>query len=270
MYIYKITNNLNNKIYVGLKTSSVEESESYYGSGVLINKAIDKYGIDNFTKTILERDITDYDLLFDREQYWIEYYDAQENGYNMTAGGKGLINPSPEIRAKWSANRKGKAIHTEESKRKISEASRGRKYVMTEEHRKKLAKLAQTRKGKAIYYNSKNPSEQKYFKIDEQPDGWIRGMGIKRSDEYRAKQRVAMLKKHKEGKIPYKENAKKVAKKLKGKPLSEEHKQSIRKTLTGTTRSITLTTKTCPHCNMSGRSSNMTRYHFDNCKHKNC
>ena len=231
MYIYKITNNLNNKIYIGLKTSSVEESESYYGSGVAINHAIKKYGKDNFTKTILERDIIDYDYLCERERHYIDIYDAQENGYNLSAGGKGLLNPSPEIRARWSANRKGKPIHTEESKRKISEASRGRKMPHSkaaEEHRKKLG---QTRKGKAIYHNSKNPFEQKYFKIDEQPDGWIRGMGIKRSDEYRAKQRVAMLKKHKEGKIPYKENAKKISKALKGKPLSEEHKQSISNTL---------------------------------------
>ena len=96
MYIYKITNNLNNKIYIGLKTSSVEESESYYGSGVLINLAIDKYGIDNFTKTILERDITDFKVLCERERHYIEYYDSfrGKHGYNMTGGGAGYQQPT--------------------------------------------------------------------------------------------------------------------------------------------------------------------------------
>ena len=124
MYIYKITNNLNNKNYIGLKTKTVEESESYYGSGVAVNRAINKYGKHNFTKTILERDIVDYDYLKDREQYWIQYYDSYNNGYNMTLGGDGLLG----------------YVYTEEHRRKISISTKGRRWTMSEEGRRNISK----------------------------------------------------------------------------------------------------------------------------------
>ena len=95
MYIYKITNNLNGNSYIGLKTSTVEESESYYGSGKLIAKAIQKYGKENFTKEILERNISDFDLLCEREKYYIKLYDTKINGYNMTDGGLGSLGYEP-------------------------------------------------------------------------------------------------------------------------------------------------------------------------------
>jgi phosphate starvation-inducible PhoH-like protein len=47
MEIYKITNLLNSKIYIGKDVSS---DPKYYGSGVIINNAIKKYGIENFLK----------------------------------------------------------------------------------------------------------------------------------------------------------------------------------------------------------------------------
>ena len=70
MEIYKITNTLNGKIYIGKDTTS---DPKYYGSGLLIRRSINKYGIDNFTKEII--DITeDYDELSDKEK---ETYAAQ-------------------------------------------------------------------------------------------------------------------------------------------------------------------------------------------------
>ena len=49
MYIYKITNNINGKEYIGYKTKTVNESKNYYGSGIIIKHAIKKYGKDNFS-----------------------------------------------------------------------------------------------------------------------------------------------------------------------------------------------------------------------------
>ena len=52
-YIYKTTNCINQKIYIGKKESS-EYIPTYYGSGYLLKKAINKYGKENFTVEILD------------------------------------------------------------------------------------------------------------------------------------------------------------------------------------------------------------------------
>jgi len=151
MYIYKITNNLNGNSYVGLKTSLVEESEDYYGSGKLINQAIDKYGKENFTKEILERDITDFDLLCLREKHFISLYNTKDNGYNMTDGGLGShgYTQSEEHKNKLSQSLKGRK-HTDLTLKKISEAaSKRRGRPVSEETRKKLSEAMKGRKHKA-------------------------------------------------------------------------------------------------------------------------
>ena len=147
MYIYKITNNINGKSYIGLKTKTVEESEDYYGSGKLINQAIDKYGKENFTKEILERNIDSYDILNDQEIYWIKRVNTFNKGYNLTKGGQGNLGraTSEETRAKLSeaANKQHKTPVSNETKRKISEAAKLRKgRPVSEESKAKLAKAA--------------------------------------------------------------------------------------------------------------------------------
>jgi group I intron endonuclease len=86
MLIYKITNLINDKIYIGKQKSN---NENYYGSGVLIKRAIKKYGIEKFKKDIIE-ECFDYDTLNQREIYWINFYKSTEKniGYNITQGGE--------------------------------------------------------------------------------------------------------------------------------------------------------------------------------------
>ena len=52
-YIYKTTNNINCKIYIGMHYSEDIENDTYMGSGKYIKKAIRKYGIKNFSREIL-------------------------------------------------------------------------------------------------------------------------------------------------------------------------------------------------------------------------
>lgn len=111
MQIYKITNLVNNKIYIGKDTSS---NLNYYGSGVLIKKAINKYGLENFKKEILEECQTNQELC-NREKYWISFYDSTNRliGYNISFGGDGgdTMSKNPnldEIKQKLSKARKGK------------------------------------------------------------------------------------------------------------------------------------------------------------------
>lgn len=155
MYIYKITNNINGNGYVGLKTSTVEESESYYGSGKLIQDAIKKYGKHNFTKEILERDIASFELLCERERYYIQLYNTKENGYNMTDGGLGMhgYEPTNEHKANMSKSLSGENHPMYgnrlplETRKKISEKAKLRKgRPVSEETRRKISESLKGRK----------------------------------------------------------------------------------------------------------------------------
>lgn len=64
MQIYKITNILNGKIYIGKDEFSNSE---YFGSGKLIKRAIIKYGKKNFIKEILEDKIENKKILEEKE-----------------------------------------------------------------------------------------------------------------------------------------------------------------------------------------------------------
>lgn len=86
MQIYKTTNQVTGKFYIGKEQNP---SEFYLGSGKLLKKAIEKHGRENFTKEILET-CSSIDELNEREKYWIDYLGALGNqGYNMAIGGTG-------------------------------------------------------------------------------------------------------------------------------------------------------------------------------------
>lgn len=94
--IYKYTNIINNKTYIGQTRQSLEErhkkhlQQSKNNPIDCFHRAIKKYGIENFTKEIVEDDIPN-DKLNEREIYWISYFDSyyiSGRGYNMTKGGQ--------------------------------------------------------------------------------------------------------------------------------------------------------------------------------------
>jgi len=97
MQIYKITNLINNKIYIGKDTTS---DSNYFGSGLLINRAIKKYGKENFIKEIID-ETDDYDELSKKEIYWIKEYKSTNRkiGYNISKGGDGgdVFSNHPDI-----------------------------------------------------------------------------------------------------------------------------------------------------------------------------
>ena len=81
MIIYKITNLLNNKIYVGADRKNNNE---YLGSGIVIRRIVKKYGTINFKKEILEECKSEKQLI-ERESYWIKELDSSnpDIGYNV-------------------------------------------------------------------------------------------------------------------------------------------------------------------------------------------
>lgn len=87
-YLYKITNIINNKIYVGVhKTKSLDDG--YMGSGKIIKRAIEKYGLDNFHKEILEFFDNSDSMLLREQEIVNEDFLAREDTYNLRRGGNG-------------------------------------------------------------------------------------------------------------------------------------------------------------------------------------
>jgi group I intron endonuclease len=86
MIIYKTTNKLNGKIYIGQDKNN---NPYYFGSGKKLQRAIHKYGKENFIKEILE-ECKNEDHMNEREIYWISFYKSQDRkfGYNISEGGK--------------------------------------------------------------------------------------------------------------------------------------------------------------------------------------
>ena len=87
MIIYKTTNRLNGKIYVGQDTMN---RPRYYGSGKYLRSAIRKYGKESFIKEVLEACPT-LKVLDAREDYWINELKSRNPkfGYNIARGGRG-------------------------------------------------------------------------------------------------------------------------------------------------------------------------------------
>lgn len=95
-YIYKIVNNINNKVYVGKTSRTIEirwqeHRKNFYKlqDNMVIHKAMFKYGPEAFN--IKEIESCDDEIIDEREKYWIEYYNSYKNGYNSTLGGEGAI-----------------------------------------------------------------------------------------------------------------------------------------------------------------------------------
>ena len=95
MIIYKITNQVNGKIYIGLTKHSLAQrlSQHHYDSrhGVdrPLYRAMRKYGEDKFSAEIIDS-AENLQELKEKEKYWIRYYNsygANGKGYNATAGG---------------------------------------------------------------------------------------------------------------------------------------------------------------------------------------
>ncbi len=87
-YIYKTTNIINNKIYIG-KHSTSNLDDEYFGSGSLLKIAIKKYGIENFKKEILRFfDTSEEALAYEKELVTKEFLNSSDT-YNLTTGGSG-------------------------------------------------------------------------------------------------------------------------------------------------------------------------------------
>lgn len=86
-YIYKTTNMLNNRIYIGQKKSKIFV-QTYYGSGIAISNALKKYGKDNFTVELISW-ASSKEELNALEIEAIKLHSDLHNLYNIAIGGDG-------------------------------------------------------------------------------------------------------------------------------------------------------------------------------------
>lgn len=130
MQIYKITNLINDKIYIGKDTT---DTKNYFGSGLLIKRAIKKFGIENFKKEILCECGSNQELC-EKEQYWIKKFDSNnlKKGYNISEGGDGgdviSNHPNKDEIIKKISNAMKKRIFTDKHKENLSKNHHSRKY----------------------------------------------------------------------------------------------------------------------------------------------
>lgn len=187
--VYKHTNKINGKVYIGITSRKPEErwenGNGYYGQPFY--NAISKYGWDNFTHDILFEGLTEKEAKA-KEIELIELYNSSktEYGYNASKGGESAngMKHSEETKRRISNSLKGrespaKGKHwSEESKKKISGENSswfGRKhteetkekmrnayqYRITDETRKRMSK---NRKGKLS--GKDNPHSKKVICIN--------------------------------------------------------------------------------------------------------
>jgi hypothetical protein len=155
-YLYEIRNNINGKIYIGVHKSN-DIDDGYMGSGALIQLAIKKYGIENFTKTILEY-FDDSKSMFLKEYEIVDIeFVSRRDTYNLAIGGCG--GSMLQNRRSFSGK------HSDQSRKKISDSSKGRivadaaKINMSRHHWVKLDPVAQ--KEHSIYAARKSVESRK-------------------------------------------------------------------------------------------------------------
>lgn len=158
MFIYKIQNKINGKIYIGKTIHNIEirfgqhiKSSKNENNDSVLCRAIKKYGIQSFDISVV--DVTnDKKVLNEKEKHWIKFYDSKANGYNMTYGGDG---------GNLIEHKKNFAC-SEETKQKIRNSLLGRK--ASEETKKKL-------KGRPAWNKGKKATEELRRKLSESHKG---------------------------------------------------------------------------------------------------
>lgn len=155
-YIYLTTNNINGMKYIGKHYGELDDS--YLGSGKILKRAIDKYGKENFTKSILYISNNNEENN-EKEKYFITLYNAVSNPlfYNIHEGGEGgnttagyTKEEKEVLKRKLSELNRGKnngmygKQHSEETKSFLSywaEFERDNSIYKTPEFRNKMSKL---------------------------------------------------------------------------------------------------------------------------------
>jgi len=195
--IYKITNKINGKPYIGQTGRIIKKRINEHkkkSSNIPLKNAIKKYGWDNFNFEVVDE--VSEAIADCIESFLIQYCDSMidKNGYNLETGGNKYKHASEYTRKKLSNALKGK-ICSEETKKKLSESLTGKHH--SEETKKKMSKAQKGRHHseeskikmkKNSYWKGKTLSTEICRKMSESRKGKTSPRkGIKFSEEHRKK-----------------------------------------------------------------------------------
>lgn len=172
--IYQITNKINGKTYIGQHKYKVL-NDSYMGSGKILKAAQTKYGIENFEKRILVFNITSKKFIDTLEKEYIYFYRSIGKAeYNIADGGEGGCGKhSEEAKRKISEAKKCKTF-SDEHKRKLSESHKGKHY--SEKTKRKMSNAK--KKNPIKYWEGKQLSEETKKRMSEaQKAYWAKQRG---------------------------------------------------------------------------------------------
>lgn len=205
--LYKITNKINGKIYVGKHTAK-HFNDTYFGSGTKLREDIEKYGIENFEMTILFECQNQYELdLLENTVVNQEFCD-REDTYNLHTGGKnpvlnGVDNPmygveSP-MKGKERLDLKGKPL-SYDHRNNISEGLRERytndpdiKRLLSEKIRERYANeiIKATPSGKHLsnaYFDTIEKNIVRMYDFNEENSQFIKISNLRADNSYEIKE----------------------------------------------------------------------------------
>ena len=223
-------NQINGKSYIGCHSTD-NLMDGYYGSGHKLLEDIKIYGRKKFITGIIE--LCEKKNLHQQEKYWIDFYDTFNTGYNLNRGGGGTY---------------GKK-HKPETLKKISNSLKN----PSENTRKKMRDGQLNRIDNiGLFRIWENKFSKEEIKI--------------KMEKYREKMSIALKGKNLGKKLSMEAKIK-IGKSGKGRIFTDEQKEKIRKA--SMRKGRILKKMTCNFCGKSGKGGNMTRYHFNNCNHRN-
>lgn len=176
-FIYKISNNINNKLYIGKTCSTIENRWSHHKNAYQkydwhLYKAMRKYGINNFKIEIIEQ--CDNNLLNEREMYWINKLDTYKNGYNSTTGGDGRLQIDRNfVKEQWLNGKSTKEIaillgEKTHSSTVVDILKELQLYDLEEVKKRKMLEVAKSQSGgEVIQYNEDGQELKRYNSVLE-------------------------------------------------------------------------------------------------------
>ncbi len=242
--LYKTTNLLNNKTYIGIhQTTNLEDG--YLGSGIALKEALAKYGKENFKREILEF-YENWEELLERESIlvnddWVKDY----NNYNLKTGGQ------------------SNGILSDESKKKISETLK-KKYESGDIVINRPLGIVPWNKGLKDSYSDEYRNKISEGLKGREPwnkglkgaqEAWNKGVSMgSMSDEEKEKRSKTLKerwKTHKHHSIGV-----------------EPWNKGLKGAQEAWNKGIEMEKIECPHCGKMTDKGNAKRWHFDNCKNK--